>query len=209
MIQPAKDAHILDIACGRGRHAIELYRHGYSVTGIDLSPENIKYAKEEAKKKKASDTLQFKVHDMRSPLDRQFSHVFNLFTSFGYFKDPKDNIRTLKSFRTQLAPNGVGVIDFLNPSWVLANLVKEENIEREGVKFSIQRYTKGKWLCKDIQFQVDKHNYQFQEQVELLEINDFITLFSQANLQLVDLFGDYQLQAYNKELSNRQILIFQ
>ena len=76
-------------------------------------------------------------------------------------------------------------------------------------RFSIQRYTEGKWLCKDIQFQVDKHNYQFQEQVELLEINDFITLFSQTNLQLVDLFGDYQLQAYDKELSKRQILIFQ
>ena len=161
-----------------------------------MSPENIKYAKEEAKKKKASETLQFMVHDMRSPLDRQFSHVFNLFTSFGYFKNPKDNIRTLRSFRAQLVPNGVGVIDFLNPSWVLANLVKEENIEREGLKFSIQRYTKGKWLCKDIQFQVDKHNYQFQEQVELLEINDFITLFSQANLQLVDLFGDYQLHGF-------------
>ena len=50
---------------------------------------------------------------------------------------------------------------------------------------------------------------KFQEQVELLEINDFITLFSQTNLQLVDLFGDYQLQAYDKELSKRQILIFQ
>ena len=209
LIQPAKDAHILDIACGRGRHALELYRHGYAVTGIDLSPENIKYAKEEAKNKQASDALQFMVHDMRKPLETQFSHLFNLFTSFGYFKDPKDNIRTLKSFRTQLAPNGVGVIDFLNPSWVLANLVKEESIERDGVKFLIQRYTKGKWLCKDIQFQVDKHNYQFQEQVELLEINDFIALFSQANLQLVDLFGDYQLQAYDKELSKRQILIFQ
>ena len=209
MIQPAKDAHILDIACGRGRHSLELYRHGYSVTGIDLSPENIKYAKEEAKKKKASDALHFLVHDMRKPLDRQFSYLFNLFTSFGYFKDPKDNIRTLKSFRAQLTPNGLGVIDFLNPSWVLANLVKEESIERDGTKFSIHRYTKGKWLCKDIQFQVDKHNYQFQEQVEMLEINDFTTLFSQANLQLVDLFGDYQLQAYDKELSNRQILIFQ
>jgi SAM-dependent methyltransferase len=174
-----------------------------------LSPENIKYAKEEAKNKQASDALQFMVHDMRKPLDAQFSHVFNLFTSFGYFKDPQDNIRTLKSFRAQLAPNGVGVIDFLNPSWVLANLVKEESIERDGIKFSIQRYKKGKWLCKDIQFQVDKNNYQFQEQVELLEINDFITLFSQANLQLVDLFGDYQLLGYDKELSNRQILIFQ
>ena len=167
LIQPAKDAHILDVACGRGRHALEVYRHGYAVTGIDLSPENVKYAKKEARNKQTSDALQFMVHDMRKPLDTQFSHVFNLFTSFGYFKDPKDNIRVLESFRAQLAPNGVGVIDFLNPSWVLANLVKEESIERDGIKFSIQRYTEGKWLCKDIQFQVDKHNYQFQEQVEL------------------------------------------
>ena len=209
LIQPAKDAHILDIGCGRGRHALELYRHGFAVTGIDLSPENIKYAQEEAKNKQASDALQFRVHDMRNPLDAQFSHVFNLFTSFGYFKDPQDNIRTLESFRTQLAPNGVGVIDFLNPSWVLTNLVKEESIERDGITFSIQRYTKGKWLCKDIQFEVDKQHYEFQEQVELLEINDFISLFSQVNLQLVDLFGDYQLKKYDNELSNRQILIFQ
>ena len=209
LIQPYKDAHILDVGCGRGRHAIELYRHGFTVTGIDLSHENIKYAKDKAKNEKASSSLKFMVHDMRKPLDTQFSNVLNLFTSFGYFKDPKDTIRTLESFRTQLVPNGVGVIDFLNPSWVLSNLIKEEIIERDGVRFSIQRYKKGKWLYKDIQFQIDEHSYKFQEQVELLEVNDFITLFSQVNLQLVDLFGNYQLDAYDKDLSNRQILIFQ
>ena len=209
LIQPSKEAHILDVGCGRGRHAIELYRHGFTVTGIDLSHENIKYAKDKAKNEKASSSLKFMVHDMRKPLDTQFSNVLNLFTSFGYFKDPKDTIRTLESFRTQLVPNGVGVIDFLNPSWVLSNLIKEEIIERDGVRFSIQRYKKGKWLYKDIQFQIDEHSYKFQEQVELLEVNDFITLFSQVNLQLVDLFGNYQLDAYDKDLSNRQILIFQ
>ena len=209
LIKPSKDAHILDIGCGRGRHALELYRHGFKVTGIDLSKENIKYAKDQAKKVKASSDLKFMVHDMREPLDTQFSHVLNLFTSFGYFKDPKDKILTLESFRAQLVPNGVGVIDFLNPSWVLSNLVNEENIERDGIRFSIQRYTRGKWLYKDIQFQIDEHNYKFQEQVELLEVSDFITLFSQVNLQLVDLFGNYQLDAYDKDLSNRQILIFQ
>jgi len=209
LIKPSKDAHILDIGCGRGRHALELYRHGFKVTGIDLSKENIKYAKDQAKKVKASSDLKFMVHDMREPLDTQFSHVLNLFTSFGYFKDPKDKILTLESFRAQLVPNGVGVIDFLNPSWVLSNLVNEENIERDGIRFSIQRYTRGKWLYKDIQFQIDEHNYKFQEQVELLEVSDFITLFSQVNLQLVDLFGNYQLHAYDKDLSKRQILIFQ
>ena len=209
LIQPSKDAHILDVGCGRGRHAIELYRHGFTVTGIDLSHENIKYAKDKAKNEKASSALKFMVHDMRKPLNTQFSNVLNLFTSFGYFKDPKDKIHTLESFRTQLVPNGVGVIDFLNPSWVLSNLIKEESIERDGVRFSIQRYKRGKWLYKDIQFQIDEHSYKFQEQVELLEVNDFITLFSQVNLQLVDLFGNYQLDAYDKDLSNRQILIFQ
>ena len=209
LIKPSKDAHILDIGCGRGRHALELYRHGFKVTGIDLSKENIKYAKDQAKKVKASSDLKFMVQDMREPLDTQFSHVLNLFTSFGYFKDPKDKILTLESFRAQLVPNGVGVIDFVNPSWVLSNLVNEENIERDGIRFSIQRYTRGKWLYKDIQFQIDEHNYKFQEQVELLEVSDFITLFSQVNLQLVDLFGNYQLHAYDKDLSKRQILIFQ
>ena len=209
LIQPSKDAHILDVGCGRGRHAIELYRHGFTVTGIDLSHENIKYAKDKAKNEKASSALKFMVHDMRKPLNTQFSNVLNLFTSFGYFKDPKDKIHTLESFRTQLVPNGVGVIDFLNPSWVLSNLIKEESIERDGIRFSIQRYKRGKWLYKDIQFQIDEHSYKFQEQVELLEVNDFITLFSQVNLQLVDLFGNYQLDAYDKDLSNRQILIFQ
>jgi SAM-dependent methyltransferase len=209
LIQPSKNAHILDVGCGRGRHAIELYRHGFTVTGIDLSHENIKYAKDKAKNEKASSALKFMVHDMRKPLNTQFSNVLNLFTSFGYFKDPKDKIHTLESFRTQLVPNGVGVIDFLNPSWVLSNLIKEESIERDGVRFSIQRYKRGKWLYKDIQFQIDEHSYKFQEQVELLEVNDFITLFSQVNLQLVDLFGNYKLDAYDKDLSNRQILIFQ
>ena len=52
LIQPSKDAHILDVGCGRGRHAFELYRHGFKVTGIDLSHENIKYAKDKAKMKR-------------------------------------------------------------------------------------------------------------------------------------------------------------
>lgn len=209
LLQPKPDATILDVACGRGRHSFEFHRHGYQVTGIDLSPKNIQDAQESRKAKDNKESIEFMVQDMRTPLDRQFSYVLNLFTSFGYFTDPNDNVRTLKSFRKQLAPNGVGVIDFLNPAWVLTNLVKEESVEREGITFSIQRSTKGKWLYKDIQFQVDNESYAFQEQVELLTVKDFISLFAQANLQLIDLFGDYQLGTYNSDQSSRQILIFQ
>jgi SAM-dependent methyltransferase len=40
---------ILDIGCGTGRHAIELARRGYSVTGIDLSACQLERAEQKAK----------------------------------------------------------------------------------------------------------------------------------------------------------------
>ena len=42
-------AAILDVGCGTGRHAVELARRGYKVTGIDLSTEMLKEAREKAK----------------------------------------------------------------------------------------------------------------------------------------------------------------
>ena len=209
LTQPKDDATILDVGCGRGRHSLEIHRHGYEVTGIDLSPKNIQYAQETAQQEGIDEKIRFMVQDMREPLDKQFSHLLNLFTSFGYFKNPNDNIRTLKAFRAQLAPNGVGVIDYLNPKWVLSNLIESEKLIRDEIEFSIQRQQKDNWLQKNIRFQVDKQDFHFQEEVELLEVKDFIALFAQVNLDLVDLFGDYQLGTYDSEKSSRQILIFQ
>ena len=37
---------ILDLPCGQGRHAIELARRGYDVTGADLSPYLLSVAEE-------------------------------------------------------------------------------------------------------------------------------------------------------------------
>jgi 2-polyprenyl-3-methyl-5-hydroxy-6-metoxy-1,4-benzoquinol methylase len=40
-----KSAKILDIGCGTGRHAIELSKRGYTITGIDLSDAQIARAR--------------------------------------------------------------------------------------------------------------------------------------------------------------------
>ena len=36
---------VADIACGRGRHALYLSKKGFNVTGLDLSPSSIEFAK--------------------------------------------------------------------------------------------------------------------------------------------------------------------
>ena len=54
---------ILDLACGKGRHAYYLAQKGFDTIGVDLSPESIQYANTMYK----LDNLEFYVHDMRLP----------------------------------------------------------------------------------------------------------------------------------------------
>jgi 2-polyprenyl-3-methyl-5-hydroxy-6-metoxy-1,4-benzoquinol methylase len=62
-IHKDKSLTILDIGCGTGRHAIELTKRGYSVTGIDLSESQINYAINKAKEKKLQ--INFQVQNAR------------------------------------------------------------------------------------------------------------------------------------------------
>lgn len=45
--RPIKD--VLDVACGNGRHVIELAKCGYRCTGLDYTPERVQIAKARAK----------------------------------------------------------------------------------------------------------------------------------------------------------------
>ncbi|HQP11124.1 MAG TPA: class I SAM-dependent methyltransferase, partial [Candidatus Omnitrophota bacterium] len=66
-----KSAKILDIGCGTGRHAIELTKRGYHVTGVDLSENQIKRAREKAQE--AGVAIDFQIHDARNlPFDGEF-----------------------------------------------------------------------------------------------------------------------------------------
>ena len=120
-LQIDKNSSILDLACGRGRYSLYLSKTGYKVTGIDISKENISEAK-----KNESDKLNYVLHDMRQPLNEKFDLILNLFTSFGYYQNDKDNISVIKSIKYNLNSEGKAVIDFLNIDYVLNNLVKYE-----------------------------------------------------------------------------------
>lgn len=196
-------SHVLDLACGKGRHSIYLNQLGYDVTGVDLSANNIAEAQ-----KSANDTLRFERHDMRLPFPGQFEAVFNLFTSFGYFDNDDDNLRTLRAIQQNLSESGLAVIDFMNVDAVLPNLVPEETKTIDGIQFRIRKSFDGRFIHKNIDFNADGRDFSFTEKVRALTLADFESMMEQTGLYLLDVFGDYKLRKYHKTESPRLILIF-
>lgn len=194
---------ILDLACGKGRHSVYLNSIGYDVTGVDLSKNSIDFAKQFE-----NNMLHFKEHDMTLPLGETFDGVFNLFTSFGYFENLDDNLKTIKAIKANLNDTGFGVIDFMNSDYVINNLVAENEKTVDGITFKLQRKIENGYIIKTISFTDKGEDYAFQERVRAFTLKDFETLFEEANVNLIDVFGDYQLKKFNKNTSKRQILIF-
>ena len=199
----SQNSTILDLACGKGRHSLYLNSIGYDVTGLDLSKQSISEAKQ-----KENGRLCFDVHDMSKPYFKQFDTVFNLFTSFGYFDCDEDNLNTIKAIKANLKPNGIGVIDFMNID-VVKNSLKQDDIKTvNGIDFYLKRSVKNGYIVKDIAFNFKGQDFNFYERVKAFSLNDFKTMFEQAELTLLDVFGDYQLNTFNKQNSERLIMIF-
>jgi len=202
-LQLEQNDTILDLACGKGRHAVSLSKKGFDVTGVDLSPSSIAFAKQFESKH-----LKFEVHDMCLPYPQRFDAVFNLFTSFGYFENEEDNLRTIKAIKEELKANGHAVIDFMNAKFVINNLVPSEIKEIEGITFHIKRYVTEGYIYKEIKFQHNSTSFSFTEKVKALTLSDFKGYFKEAGMKVKHCFGDYHLNEFNEETSERLILIF-
>ncbi len=198
-----EEAKILDLACGKGRHSVYLNSLGYDVTGADLSENSINEAS-----KFENEKLHFKVHDMRDVCDSKYDAIFNLFTSFGYFENDADNLTTLKAIKHSLTEYGFACIDFMNVDYVIDNLVPEEVKKVENIDFHIKRYVKDNHIFKEIDFEDNGEQFHFTEKVQALRLTDFEKMMEEADIYLLDIFGNYKLQPFYKNQSERLIMIF-
>lgn len=202
-LKPKSDARILDIACGRGRHAIYLNKKGYDVTGIDLSQQNIKYAQQFEQK-----GLHFFVHDMRKlNFINYFDISVNLFTSFGYFDTEKDHVNALRSFRKGLKAEGTFIIDYFNTKKIIKGLKTQEVKTVEGIEFHLNKFVSEGKIIKHINFEHRNKVYAFEERVQAFTLEDFDRMLEKSGLKIEDKFGSYALDTYDAESSDRLILI--
>lgn len=202
-LHPKPHGKILDLACGKGRHSVYLNEKGYDVTGIDLSEHSIAYAKQFENKR-----LHFAVHDMREVYQPEtFDFILNLFTSFGYFDNETENVVALVAVAQSLKYGGKLVIDFMNTDLTIVGLVTEEEKEVQGITFKIHRGVENGFIVKTIRFTDQGHDYCFVERVRALRKEDFLEYFAMAKLRLVEVFGDYNLNPYEGDKSERMIFV--
>lgn len=196
-------SRVLDLACGRGRHSIYLNEKGYNVVGIDLSNNSISDAK-----KHENATLHFLTEDMRSfDLGVKFDAIFNLFTSFGYFQSQEENKKVLARIQLHLKENGVFVMDYFNATKVERGLIAFEKKTIQGVDFNISKKIEDGQIIKTIAFKSAEGEFEFQEKVQLLKANEIIEMIKGQGMKIVRTFGDYFLNDFDEEHSDRIIVI--
>jgi len=198
-----KHQRLVDLACGKGRHAIFLNSLGFDVTGVDLAPKSIDIAIQYA-----NERLHFEVQDLRCLLfENSFDIALNLFTSFGYFKSIEEDELVIQNIHSILAPSGLLVIDFMNGEHVLQNMVERESKTIDNIQFHIHRWVEKGFIYKKIEVQ-DKHEvFEFTEKVQALMLPDFERLLNTAFFSITHLFGNYELDPFNISKSDRLIII--
>ena len=114
MLQPQGGERVLDLACGSGRHSIELARRGFSVVGSDISSELIEIAVRDAEAEGVD--AKFVEGDLRElGFADEFDIVLNLNDgAIGYFETEEENLRTFEVISRALRSGGRNLIQLPN-----------------------------------------------------------------------------------------------
>ena len=138
------DATILDACCGYGRHALRLAEHGYTVTGVDLSPTVIAHANTLAKDMHVEDRVEFLVGDVRNILTvlqervGTYDVIINLFTSLGYYDDETDR-EILTQLHALASDTAVLVVELSNRDFIVKHFARHGIIELNGIELHEDR----------------------------------------------------------------------
>ena len=177
-------AHILDLACGSGRHSRALLEWGWTV-GLDLSQRLLDVAQ--------GSGASYVRGDMRVlPFAAgAFDVVVNLFTSYGYFESDAEHLTVLQEVSRVTRPGGWFVLDYLNADYVRATLVPENETIVNGKTIQQRRIVTAddRFVLKTISVMPEGHEYV--ERVRLYRPDDLQTMLHSVGFKVVQTFGDY------------------
>jgi SAM-dependent methyltransferase len=159
--------------------------------------------------------LSFEIGDMRNIAHlKEFNLIVNLFSSFGYFINGKDNEKVIKSISRALKPNGYFLFDFLNKDYLIKNIVPYSiKKEKDKIIVQIRNITDG-FVEKNILIIKNNPNKEkcpvlnrYMEKIKLYSLEDFKRMFSKSGLKIIKIFGNYEGKNFIKNRSERLIIL--
>ncbi|VBB39860.1 Methyltransferase type 11 [uncultured Spirochaetota bacterium] len=192
-------APVLDICCGVGRHTSEFARRGFAVTGVDITQAYLDAAKETA----AGAPIQpeFIHQDIRHFLrPKSFKLCLNLFASFGYFGNPRDDLLVLKNCARNLSPGGWFILETLGKEVEARDFLVTEEFERGGWQVRTEyevvddwEGVRNRWILRDGDKVVDRSFV-----LRLYSALEMKTALREAGFTQIDIFGGLDGRPYDQ-----------
>jgi SAM-dependent methyltransferase len=203
-----KGGEVLDVACGYGRHAIELVQRGLAVTGLDLSLPLLIRAADESQRRAVS--VNFVHTDMREmSFERQFAGAYCMLTSFGYF-DEESNFKVAEGIARALRPGGRFLIDVINRDYVVGDLPARIWWEGDGcvvleeVDFNFN--TNRILTHRSVVFE-DGQQLEQEISLRVYSLHEMGKLLRQAGFRVIEVSGSIPTRGHFFGANSRNLLI--
>ena len=125
-----KPKKILELGCGTGNYTQILLERGYEITGVDISENMLKIAKEKC----TCNFIRGSIRDIS--INDRFDACIAMFAVMGYITENSDIVKVLNNVRRHLKPDGLFVFDVWNGLAVLRILpeLRIKVVENDEVK---------------------------------------------------------------------------
>lgn len=190
---------VLDMPCGVGRHALAFARLGCTVTAVDRTAAYLSEAR--ARADELGLKIEFVQADMREfQRPEAFDLAVNLFTSFGYFEDPSEDVRVLANFSASLRPGGALVIDLAGKEVLARDFQPRDWRELEDGTLILEERTISQdwgWIDTRWILVTDGERREYPLSLRLYGASDLKRALAEAGFEQIRVYGDLGGSAYD------------
>jgi SAM-dependent methyltransferase len=198
-----KNDHVLDCCCGLGRHSLELAQKGCRVSGLDLSQGYLDLARAEAEKRSLK--VDFIHKDARTiDYENQFDAIINMFTSFGYFDDPDEDLELLRKLHRALKPGASLFMEMMGKEILARDFEERTWFEREGIKIMLEYSVDLNWteLCNRWLFYKDDVMTEYSFSHRIFSASEMADMLWKAGFSTIEIFGSFEKDLYDHNAKN-------